>query len=239
MIGLVLTLICGLFFLIGIIIYNKSKDKDKLILMSMSCAFIIILGLIIFDLMPELREINKWWIYSFILVGLLLLILIDLFIPQHTHEHHEILDNKKEHKRHLEHISLITIIALILHNIIEGVSIYSLTSNDLKSGLLMGIGTCLHNLPFGFSLATLENKKRLRYLLILLILSNFLGGIIGFIFGTLSRNIMGIVIAITMGMLIHLSFLELFKEVIRNIKKKETIYGIIIGIGLLIIINII
>lgn len=240
--ALLLTLGCGLFFIVGLIAYrlipNKS-DKDKLMNLSIACAFIVIVGLIIFDIIPELIEIHKWWLILFVILGLGLLLLIDLFIPHHHHDHKEKHDNKKEHQEHLEHISIITIVALILHNIIEGVSLYSIASVNIKSGIFLMLGIGLHNLPFGFSIATIDNKKKTNILLILLIISGLIGGIISSVFGNLNIFLNGIILAITLGMIIHIGFLELLKEVINNIKKKETIYGIIIGIVLLIIINLI
>ena len=237
--ALLLTLGCGLFFLFGLVIYHLSPNKEKILNLSLASAFIVILGLIIFDLIPELLEIGKWWLILFVILGFSLLLLIDLFIPHHHHDHKEKYDNQKEHKMHLEHVSIVTIIALILHNIIEGVTLYNIAFNDLKSGIFLMLGIGLHNLPFGFSLATIDDNRKTNLLLLALILSSVFGGLIGSIFGNLDLIINGIIMAITLGMIMHISFLELLKEVINNIKKKETIYGIIIGIFIVVIINII
>ena len=58
--ALFLTLLSGLFFLIGIIVYRFVKHKNALTVGSMACAFVIIIGLIVMDLVPELLEIDKW-----------------------------------------------------------------------------------------------------------------------------------------------------------------------------------
>lgn len=238
MIALLLTLISGLFFLIGIVVYKKSKNKIQLTNISIACAMIVMLGLIIFDLLPELIEIGKWWLILFVILGLSTLLILDIFIPHHNHEHHDNDEETKDHKEHIAHIGAITIIALLLHNLVEGIALYSLGINDLKSGILMCIGISLHNLPFGFQIASFSEKRN--YILItLLVLSGFFGGLFVFLFGTISELVLGIIIAITLGMILHIFFFELLKEVIVNIKKKETIYGIIIGIVILILISII
>lgn len=237
--ALLLTFLSGLFFLIGVIIYRRTNKKNELTVLSTACASVVIIGLILFDLGPELIELNTWWIFLFVIIGLLIIIVIDKFVPHHEHHHHENDEEEKEHQDHLKHIGSITIIALLLHNIIEGMALYSVASNDLKSGVLMLLGIGLHNIPFGFQIANSDmDKKRIR-LIVLLVLSGLIGGLIFSIFGSLNEIIEGIIIALTLGMIMHLLLFELLKEVLVNIKKKESIYGIIIGIILLIIINLI
>ena len=54
--GIILTIITGLFFLIGGLISFKTKDKEKLNRFSVSLAFVIMNNLIICDLLPEIIE---------------------------------------------------------------------------------------------------------------------------------------------------------------------------------------
>lgn len=237
--SLLLTLISGLFFIVGIVIYNHSKHQKEITLVSMSCASVVIFGLIITDLVPELMEIGKWWFILFVLLGLIVLIIIDKMIPHHHHHHHENDELEPDHQNHLEHIGLVTIIALLLHNMIECMALYSVSSNNLKNGILMLLGISLHNLPLGFQIANYNKDKRNLFWLILLVFSGFIGGLIVCLFGSLSIELEGAIIAITVGMLIHILIFELLKEVLVNIKKKETIYGIIIGGIILVIINLI
>ena len=87
--ALLLTFFSGLFFLVGIIIYNFVKNKTLFTRLSLSCASVVIIGLITFDLIPELIEVDKWWLIFFVIIGLFLLILIDKLVPHHEHNHHE------------------------------------------------------------------------------------------------------------------------------------------------------
>ncbi|MDE6285305.1 MAG: ZIP family metal transporter [Bacilli bacterium] len=239
MLPLLLTFISGLFFLVGIIIYKITKNKERLNLIAIASASVIILGLIFFDLLPEIIEIGNWWLSLFIMLGLALLMILDFFIPHHTHHHKEHHDNKKEHQGHINHIGVMTIAALLLHNLVEGMALYSVTLSSSKSGVLMCLGIGLHNLPFGLQIASYtENKKNIA-LIILLILSGLIGGIIVNFWGVINELILGIIIAITLGMILHILLFELLKEVIHNVKKKETIYGIIVGIIILILIRLI
>lgn len=236
---LLLPLISGLFFLIGIIIYRLIKRKKELTIISMSCAMIIIIGLIVGDLIPHLIEINNYNLILFVIIGLVFITLLDKIVPHHHHEHHENDEKTKEHQEHLKHIGIITILALLLHNYVEGMALYGVAIENFKSGILMCLGISLHNLPFGFQIASYNAKEKNKILVILLVLSGLFGGITIYLFGHISHFVEGIIIAITLGMILHILIFELSKEVFDNIKKKETFYGIIIGIILLIIINLI
>lgn len=233
---LLLTFLSGLFFLVGLVIYRFVPNKVGLSISSIACALVVILGLIFLDLIPELIEIGSWYFWIFTLIGLFGLILIDKYIPDHAHDHHENDEEKKEHINHITHISTITIIALLIHNYIEGIALFGVASNDLKNGVMMLLGIGLHNLPFGFQIASGFKKKNI-ILIVLLVLSGFLGGLTFYLFGSLNEVLEGIIIALTLGMLIHISLFELLKEVLINLRKKESICGIIIGIVILVIVS--
>lgn len=239
MISLLLTFLCGLFFLVGILLYKYSKNKERLNLISIACGCVILLGLIVTDLIPELLEIKKWWLILFVILGMSILLILDLFVPHHTHHHKEKKDDKEEHQGHIMHIGIMTIIALLLHNLVEGIALFSVSETNIKTGVLMTLGIGLHNLPFGFQVGSYTEKNKSHFLVILLITSGLFGGIIGYFFKGLNDLLLGAIIAITLGMILHIFLFELLKEVIANRKKKETIYGIIIGIIILICISLI
>lgn len=233
--ALLLTFLSGLFYLVGIIIYKFVKHKNELTVAAIACAAVVIIGLIVFDLAPELIEQDNAWLFVFVILGFVLLFLIDKLIPHHHHKHHAHDEATKEHKDRLEHVSTITILALSMHNLIEGMALYSISLESIRSGTLMLIGVGLHNLPFGFQIAGTKNKL----LVFLLVISAFLGGLVVFFFGNIDEFLQGVVMALSMGMLLHILLFELFKEIRENIRQKATIYGIIIGVILLIIINLI
>lgn len=237
--ALLLTFISGLFFLIGIIVYRFVKHKNALTVGSMACALVVILGLICLDLIPELLEIGKWYLILWTIIGLVFLLIIDKLIPHHHHEHKKNDEETKEHQGHIEHISFITILALLLHNMVEGMALYSVTTNNLESGLLMCLGIGLHNLPFGFQIANYSNKTSNKIATLLLVLSGLIGGLVIYLFGSISEFATGIIIALTLGMILYILLFELLHEVWSNIKQKATLYGIIIGIIILIFINLI
>lgn len=242
-IGIILTIISGIFFLVGGLIFLKVKNKDKLESFSVAVALIIMLNLIFIDLGPEIIELlngtNKTKsiiiVLIFSILGFAILKFLDFFIPNHHHDHHENENNHKEHISHIHHIGTLTIISLIIHNILEGFAIFGLATNDLKIGILASISVALHNIPLGTHIFSSIEPLKNKALILGLTISSFLGGLIFLIIGDISNILLASITSITLGMIIYIALFELLGEVITNIKKKETIFGLLLGVLLLVI----
>lgn len=237
--GLLFTLLTGIFFLIGILIFKNIKNKEKTASFTTALAFIVLFGLLIFDLLKELIEINNYLLIIPCVLGFLILVFLDKLIPHHHHEHHDDC-NHTDHELHLNHIGVVTIISLGIHNMIEGLTLYNVTLTSIKSGLLMMLGISLHNIPLGFQIGNSINlKKNNKLLIFLLCISSLLGGLIYIIFGGFSESIESVLLSLTFGMLLYILVFELLGEIINHFRKKETILGLLLGIILLVIANII
>ena len=241
--GLILTLITGVFFLIGGLISLKIKSKEKLNAFSIALAFIIIINLLVMDLIPEILELLESYDLSFkILIiaifgilGILVLKVLDFFIPDHHHEHHDDEIDKREHISHINHIGTLTLISLILHNLLEGFAIAGMTLNNFEVGLMICISVALHNIPLGTTIFSSLDIHKNKFLVGVLTLSSFIGGLIFLIIGNISDLVLAIISIITLGMLIYISLLELLPEIWQNKKKKETIIGLITGVIIIVI----
>lgn len=242
--SLLLTLLVGVFFLIGIIIPRFIKRKKELTLFATGLSFTVMLGMILFDIIPEIGEIlvnypnqQKWGIIiGFTLLGIVILKGLDMLIPHHHHDHQEHEKNKKEHNDHLFHIGLVTSLSLMLHNIIEGISIYATGLTNLKAGFMMALAVSLHNIPLGMEvsigLESSKNKQKMKWISILLLtLSSFLGSLILFLFHVeMSMTVEASLLCTTFGMLLYIALLELLKEIWTYRKDKMTYIGIGFGI---------
>ncbi len=239
MLGLLMTLFASLFFLIGALISLKIKNKNKLYSFAIGLSIITFLGIIIFDLIPEIKNCLKglnlgiFLSIIFIILGFLSLFLIDKMIPSHNHIHKKNEKNIKEHNSHIFHISFLTSLGVIIHNLIEGMSIYIITYTSLFSGLIMALSVGFHNIPIGIQVGiSSQNKqtKRVKFLLILLILSTIIGGFLVFLFNIiLETYIMGLLISLTIGMTLYLIIFEFLKEILNNNDKKTSLYGMTLG----------
>lgn len=247
--SLLLTILVGLFFLVGMIVAKLTKAKKELTILGIGLSFMVMLGMILLDIIPEIAEsvielsaTKKWFfIIGFTALGMIVLKALDIFIPHHHHEHHENEKNKKEHNEHLFHIGFVTSISLILHNMIEGISIYITSLTNLKAGLMLAFAVSLHNLPLGIEIAvgmdSSKTKKKIKWItMTLLILSSFMGAFGMFLMKEQINEIMlSALLCITFGMLIYITIFELLREIWNN-RQNKMIY---IGLGIGLILNII
>ncbi len=234
--GLILTLVLGVFIIVGALIVFVTKNNKQFIQFSISMAFSVIIMLIIVDILPEAWEVvdlgstikNLLVIIGGAIVGFMILTLLDQFIPEH--------DDDKNFK----HIGLVSSIALVIHNVVEGMAIYSLYVNDPKAGIMASIGIGLHNIPLGMVITSTfyhanKSKKKTSLIILLISLSTFLGGLIMYFFdvNAIMEIIEAISLTITLGMLVYISTRELLPKVIKNDYRKTTLAGLLTGIAIL------
>lgn len=239
--ALLITLIVGLFTFIGSLIIFFTKNNKKIVDFSISIGFGVLLALIILELIPETLELiqTKFMVVGSILAvlvlagaGIFALKILDKFVPDH--------DGSKSNT--LIHIGIMTSVALVIHNLLEGMAIYTSLSSSLKFGGMLGLGVALHNIPLGMSITSLfykngkDNKKAILVSLIVS-LSTFVGGLITYVFAgaILADFYRGVILAITLGMLIYIVLFELLPHMVENKNKKSIILGMIIGMTLLIL----
>lgn len=244
--ALLLTFILGLFIILGAVIVFLTKNNEKFIQFSISLAFGVILTLIFIDILPEALEVidlgSVWKNTVMIIVGAGVgffgLTFLDKFIPDHDDDHSTHADDDKN----LKHIGLVSSIALVIHNIVEGMAIYTLYTNDATSGIMASIGVGLHNIPLGMVISSTfyqsnKNKKKTFMIILGISLSTFVGGAIMYLFNV--NSVMDMIeaasLTITLGMLIYISVMELFPKIIHTEYKKTTVLGVVLGILLLLI----
>lgn len=248
-IGLLFTLGLGIFILIGALLVFVMKNNTKLVEFSIGMALGVMSLLLLFELIPESLEMlqdslngNKPYIVIMISVvlGIVVLKLLDLFIPDHEHHEHNN-HEAKEVRENLFHIGFVSSIAIIIHNIIEGMAVYGTVSSSLSMGLLMCLGVGLHNIPLGMAITstvyqTSQDKKKTWSLLIAIALSTFVGGLLMFFLRTelLNDLVIGVLLSITSGMLVYIILFELLPHMMEAKNKRNAFLGI--GLGALIFI---
>ncbi len=247
--NLILTLGVGLFTIIGALLIFFIKDKEKLTQITMNLAVGVIISLIFLELIPEIWEIlseeyniikSILFIVVFTSVGIAVLKFLDKYV--HNHDDHHLHCCEENYK----HIGIITALAITLHNIIEGMAVYGILSNDTGLGIKLIIGVGLHNIPLGMMLATAfykSTKSKWKAMLYITLISftSFIGGLIMFANLKFLMNdiIIAIMLLITNGMLIYIAFFELLPHAFHaKGNGKDTIKTIItILVGALFIIG--
>ncbi len=240
MVALLFTFLSGILITIGFILAKVSKRKETFTQLAISMAFGVIIMLSFFEILQESLEILKnevgstyiIWVFILVLLGIGVLKVLDIFIPDH--------ENSNENEN-LYHIGVVACIALLLHNIMEGMTIYTTTTTDFNMGLLMVLGVGLHNIPMGMVIySTLSKSKNPRHkkmiYLLLATFSTLFGGIIMFLASKyITDLLMGILLCITLGMLLYIAFFELLHEIFEFKNHKLTFLGIVIGVLLFLV----
>lgn len=241
-IGLLVTLLLGIFILIGSLIAFIIKKKQKVIDFSLGLAFSVIIMLIILDIIPEIIENMKtkyiWLFLICVVIGYVILKVLDNFIPDHSEEKM----SKEDLNNNLAHIGIVSSIALVIHNVIEGMAIYAAVIGNINTGLMLGVGVGFHNLPLGMVIATTfyqtnQSKKKTILSTTAVSLSTLVGGIIMFLLNnqTIEGVILGVLLSITLGMLIFIAFNELYPRIKKSKNKEARNLGLLLGILLLLL----
>lgn len=230
-----ITFIAGISTIIGIIpCYMKESKKDKIIAYSLAFSAGVMITISLASLIPESFTLfnNIFRLFPLIIICAIFIVVGILFSA--------IIDDKIEKKftsNKLYKLGIISVIVLILHNIPEGITTFISTSTNLKLGISLSLAIALHNIPEGISIAvpiyyaTGSRKKAFIYTLISGF-SELFGAVLAYLFIARFVNdfILGVILAITAGIMIHISIYELIPNSFEYKGKKGTILAFIVGI---------
>ena len=238
--GLIVTFVLGIFILIGALVIKMTKKSKIIEQLSISIALGTMSALVISEIIPEtLEKFNDYsnlytlfFIIIFTTIGILILKILDRFIPEHDYKH-GISHNCTN--QNLIHIGIVSCIAIILHNIIEGMAVYSMIQESEKVGLLVALGVGLHNIPMGMILYSTLDKKNNKKIFVVA-LSTFVGGVLmSLISDLLNEFVLGVLLCITLGMLIYIICFELIPHLMHSKNKPIDLIGIVVGILVILI----
>lgn len=237
--GLVITFLLGIFILIGALISYIAKDNKIVNQISFSVALGTLASLLILDLLPEAFEHlndNYLLIIFGALLGFAILKILDNFVPEHDCHHHHLNCNHEFTKDNLNNLGIMSAVAVMIHNIIEGMAVYSITKVSVTNGIMVALGVGLHNIPMGMVIgSSLKENKHKNLILLLTILSTFFGGLSMMLLWNLINDIIiGFLISVTLGMILYIIIFELIPVLLHL--KRWNISGIGTLIGILIII---
>ena len=218
--AMVITFMAGISILVGALVIRMSKNPEKIERLSIALALGSLLSLMIFDLSPEIVEKvshkNIIQPIVFVILGAAILKILDPLVA-----------------------AGIAAFAVILHNILEGMTIYSLSLTSVNQGIIFAIGISLHNIPMGMLIySTIDDKKRREKSVILSVVTGatLIGGILmAFISGFLSEGIVLILLCVATGMIAFIVFDELLPHVLRTRPIKPSIIGAVAGFVLVFI----
>ena len=160
------------------------------------------------------------------------------------HHHHDIEDvhDKEEHshdhldKKHLEKLGIMTAISIGIHNLPEGLAIFTTGLKDITIAIPLAIAVILHNIPLSIAISVpiyyATNSKKKAFIYSTLVgLCQPLGAIIGYaLFSSFfSDMLFGILFCIISGIMIFVSLDELIPASQQYEDHHFSVYGTILG----------
>ena len=246
-----LTMLAGLTTAIGgAIAFITKKDNLKALSIGLGFSAGVMIFVSLVDIIPNSEkllkvsfpEIFQWLVYGGFIVGILISVMIDYFLPDHI-DAEELLNpdapEDKEKKSHykLKRAGMLTAIAICVHNFPEGMATFLTTTQDVTLGISVALAIAIHNIPEGIAVALpiyhVTGKKR--YAMLYAALSGItepIGALVGmFIFGLFVPQVLiGFLMASVAGIMTDISFDTLLPLSKEYGNWHLTIVGIISGI---------
>ena len=232
--ALLISLLAGFSTLIGGLFICVKKIDFKVLLIYLSIAIIMMIGISLFDLIPNALPAlyDKYNIKS-------LLVIISLMIVSYLII--KVLSKFKKEDNSLFHLGIISMIVLVIHNFPEGIITFLTSYIDIKLGIKTSIAIALHNIPEGMMIAVPiyyasgSCKKALLYTFI----ASFaepLGAGVAYLFLKNYITSIGIsyILIIVAGLMISLALEEIYPYIERHYERKPILIGLLIGLVLII-----
>ena len=246
-IALLITFLAGLATAIGsVVAFILKRDNLKALSVGLGFSAGVMIFLSFTDIIPSAGEMLKenfpnnheWIVYGGFIIGILIAILIDMFIPDHIPEQDLLNPDKVVDAEHrIKRAGLLTAVAICVHNFPEGMATFISSYEDPSLGLYITLAIMLHNIPEGISIAipiyssTNSKLKAFKYTF-LSALAEPLGAIITFLFlqPFINELLLGIVFAIVCGVMIYIAFNELIPNAINLGFQNIYLFSILLGI---------
>ncbi len=239
--ALFLSTIAGLSTMLGsLFIFIPVKNVNKFITFSLSLSMSVMLGLSVFDLIPEAMNClkNIKTMYS-------LIIIIVIFIFGSSVSYLLCKNVLKEKGSSLYKVGILSFIALIMHNLPEGILTFMATYKSFKLGLSICIAIALHNIPEGISIAVpiyyaTGNKWKAIGKTFLSSIAEPIGAILTFLLlkDYITNEIIGYMLILVSGIMTSISIEKILPEALSYQLKKPVYAGLIVG-SILVLLNII
>lgn len=259
LVPLLITAGAGLATVMGsLVVFSKVSKNGKLVSWSLAFASGIMLMIALGHMVPESIEVlsQRFGRVLGIIIPMILVaagvvgsLLLDDFLPHHHEDHVCDHGHVHEHPGHYVNIkSQVTqagygmIVGLILHNVIEGMAIGMTTASDLRMGIGMALAIAFHNIPIGMTLAlpvTYGTGKKSRAVVTALTVG--LTQPLGAVFGILVMNsvastwIISLLMALVAGILIFITFDELWPAAQQGMGRTASMISLLAGIAFILI----
>lgn len=231
-----LTMLAGLTTAIGgAVAFITKKDNLKMLSLGLGFSAGVMIFISLVDIIPEANNMLKdyfagsyqWLVFGGFILGLLISIAIDYFLPDHVDGQELLHPDAPEEDNHYKHYKLkragmLTAIAICVHNFPEGMATFLTTTQNITFGISVALAIAIHNIPEGIAVALpiyhVTGKKR--YAMLYAAMSGItepIGALVGmFLFSLFLPHVfVGCLMAAVAGIMTYISFdtlLPLAKE---------------------------
>ena len=235
-VGIALSAIAGSFAVLGAVLCVMLPVSQRTLAVCLAFAGGVMVTLSLGDLVPEALSSalslfghfeGTLAVLAAMLFGMAISLALDYILPQ---------DDSG-----LMRLGLLSGVALMLHNLPEGAAVFAGAGADISKGASIAGAIALHNLPEGISIAMpvyAATKSRLKAIGAAFVsaVSEPLGAVIALIAtgGKVSERSLCIIFSLAAGLMICLSFSELFPEAMSR-STKGAAFGALLGAGIMIL----
>ncbi len=189
--------------------------------------------------LPSLGGQNaKLLVMGLFALGAVMAALIDYFIPEHLNSEDKALyEADKKHAAEMEKTGVFMGLAVMLHNLPEGLAVFSTLNADTTLGLSIALAIALHNIPEGLIVAlpiyAASGKKFKAFMWATFAgLSEPLGALLGFwlLAGIAHEWVFAVSNSLVAGIMVYISFDELLPMAKEYGQEHYGILGVFSGI---------
>lgn len=191
-------------------------------------------------------QLGNWTTVGGFFAGMVLIALIDKFIPKsgNPHELKTVEDmsakSKGVHDPALLKMGTFTALAIGIHNFPEGIATFTAALQDPALGIAIAVAIAIHNIPEGIAVsvpvyfATGDKKKAFK-LSFLSGLSEPIGALVAYLFlmPFLNDIMFGVIFAAVAGIMVFISLDELLPAAKKYDEAHLSIYGLIGGMAVM------
>lgn len=185
----------------------------------------LILGLLSFEIVPEAIQLGNWVVFALgFLVGVIIFELI------HMGFHKNPVISKGSRKQHNLRIGLFLALIISIHNFPVGVFLGTSEHSQFSLALLQAL--ILHNIPEGMILFTPLFMARIRFYLLFLLsiiiaVPVAIGAFIGEMIGMQNQLLWAFLISLTVGTIYMITIKEILPE---SIRQSSNIYSLLVAL---------
>jgi len=245
-----LTTLVGLSMGAGSLLSFFIKETNKRFLaLSLSFSAGIMIYVSFMAILPEGMELiesyygehNQFIALGGFFGGMLITAIVEKLVHKfgghiHGHDHHHQHHEHGENDKHLSKLGLMSAIAIAIHNLPEGLAIFTAGLKDIRVAIPIAAAVVLHNIPLSIAISvpiyhSTGSKKKAFIYSLLVGLCQPLGAIIGYMVLSQFFNDLtfGIMFSVVAGIMIFVSLDELLPSSQKYEDHHISVYGAIAG----------